>query len=72
MRCYNGQPDSKLQAFLDEQTRLRAAIQARGYSVTYFPNGEFWQAFDDARHLPATSECSTLAAVERALRGEKV
>jgi hypothetical protein len=66
MRCYNGQPDSALQRVLDEASRLRDAIMARGYSVTYFPNGEFYQAFD-ARHLPVTGECKTLAEVERKL-----
>lgn len=66
MRCYNGCPDSALQAVLDEASRLRAAIEARGYSVTYFPNGEFYQAFDK-RHLQVTGECRTLADVERAL-----
>lgn len=62
MRCYNGCPDSALQAVLDEQARIRAAIQARGCSVTYFPMGEFYQAFD-SRHLQVGPECRTLADV---------
>jgi len=66
MRCYNGCPDSALQLVLDENARVRAEIQARGCSVTYFPNGEFYQAFD-ARHRPATGECDTLLGVLRAL-----
>lgn len=66
MRCYNGQPDSALQKLLDEQARIREAITARGYSVTYFPAGEFYQAFDK-RHLPVTGEMQTLAAVWSAL-----
>lgn len=68
MRCYNGQPDSDLQRVLDEQSRIQTEIKARGYSVTYFPNGEFYQAFD-ARYLPVTGECKTLAEVGRNLPG---
>lgn len=64
MRCYNGQPDNVLQHLLDEDARLRSQIEARGFSVTYFPSGEFYQAFD-ARHLPVTGECKTLAEVWR-------
>lgn len=65
-RCYNGCPDSGLQRELDELSRLRSAIHARGYTVTYFPNGEFYMAFN-ARHLPVTGECKSLAEVERTL-----
>jgi hypothetical protein len=65
-RYYNGCPDSALQRVIDENAAHRAAIQSRGFSVTYFPNGEFYQAFD-ARHLPVTVECRTLAEVSRTL-----
>lgn len=58
MRCYNGCPDSELKAFLDKQARLRAEIEKLGYSVSYFPNGEFWQLFKDYR--PFGEECSSL------------
>ena len=67
MRCYNGQPDSDLQARLDHDATVRAAIVALGYSVTYFPEGEFYQAFD-ARHLQVGPECKTLDGVLAALR----
>jgi hypothetical protein len=66
VRCYNGQPDSALQRLLDDAARTRAAITALGYSVTYFPNGEFYQAFD-ARYRTVGGECRTLAEVHRQL-----
>lgn len=59
MRCYNGAPDSALQRYLDEQSRLHKAIKAKGDHATYFPNGEFYQVFD-SNHLPVGRECKTL------------
>lgn len=66
-RCYDGCPDSGLQREIDEKARCRAAIQALGYSVTYFPSGEFYMAFN-ARHLQVTGECRSLGEVERAVK----
>lgn len=66
MRCYNGCPDTELQALLDENDRLRAEIIRRGFWVTYFPNGEFFQVFN-ASHLPVTGEHKTLSGVVREL-----
>lgn len=66
MRCYNGQPDSELQRHLDEQSKMRAAIEAAGYSVTYFPNGEFYQGFNKD-YIPVTAEHGTLRALANEL-----
>lgn len=66
MRLYNGCPDSELKAIWDENDRIRAAIKARGFTVTYFPNGEFYQAFD-TRCLSVGRECDSLAEVLRGL-----
>jgi hypothetical protein len=71
MRCYNGQPDKDLQRELDAHAAIVGRIEAAGYTVTYFPNGEFYQAFD-ARHLPVTGEHRTVAGVAAELRLEKV
>jgi hypothetical protein len=61
MRCYNGCPDSALQAHLDSQAETRRKIVALGYTVTWFPSGEFYQAFKDYR--VASSEHKTLGGV---------
>jgi hypothetical protein len=66
VRCYNGCPDSELQRVLDTRARIRASIQARGLTVTYFPEGEFYQAFD-ARHRTVTKECRSLEEVAQEL-----
>lgn len=65
MRCYNGCPDDELQALINERARVKAAIVAAGYTVTYFPEGEFYSAFKDYR--PITGECKTLHAVAHEL-----
>lgn len=49
MRCYNGCPDSELQALLNANAEAHKRLNAvdERYSVTYFPNGGFWQVFLD-------------------------
>ena len=46
MRCYNGCPDSELQALLDETHRLRESLRAvdKEARVTYFPMEEKYRA----------------------------
>jgi hypothetical protein len=66
MRCFNGQPDDRLQAYFYAQAELRRQINALGYTVTWFPNGEFYQAFKD--YQPATGECKTLEEVLLSLK----
>lgn len=68
MRCYNGCPDTELQALIDDNARIRAAAEVRGFHITWFPMGEFYQAFD-SNHRPVTGECGSLPEVERALSG---
>lgn len=65
MRCYDGCPDSDLKALLDDREKVRAAIVKAGYSVTWFPNGEFYMAFKD--YGSVTSELPSLRAVAAAL-----
>lgn len=65
MRCYNGCPDDALQAVLDAAAAIRARILAAGFTVTYFPNGEFFTAFKNYRAV--TGECASLATVESEL-----
>lgn len=68
MRCYNGCPDSQLQAHLNLQAELRKQITELGFSVTWFPSGEFYQAFKDYRI--ASKEHSSLTAVLHELKGK--
>lgn len=46
MRCYNGCPDSKLQAWIDEQSRLHKELERLDVRATYFPSEERWMIFD--------------------------
>jgi hypothetical protein len=66
MRCYNGQPDRELQNLLDEREHFRSMIHNAGYSVTYFPDGEFYMAFRNYRAV--TKECRSLDEVASELR----
>ncbi len=66
MRCYDGCPDTELKTLLDERERIRSIIRAAGYSVTYFPMGEFYMAFN-ADHIPATGEMESLHVVAQSL-----
>lgn len=66
MRCYNGCPDSQLQAWLDEQKRLHAELAGMGIKATYFPAEERWMGFK--QYLPVTEFHTTLAGVVHACR----
>ena len=59
MRCYNGCPDSQLQAHIDEQNRLHKELSLRGATATYFPVEERWMIFKD--YKPVTEFHTTLA-----------
>lgn len=70
MRCYDGCPDSELQAHMDAiaAEKKRLADRIPGARCVYFPNGEFYQCFN-ANHLAISAECKTLfGAVQLALR----
>lgn len=62
MKCYNGCPDSYLQAEIDARDKIRQAIIDLGFTVTYFPYGEFYQAFTIDYRL-ASAEHKSLAGV---------
>lgn len=47
MRCYNGCPDSKMQAVIDDQMKATKELEDIGATVTYFPMEEKWMAFKD-------------------------
>jgi hypothetical protein len=68
MRCYNGCPDSELQALLDAQARARAELQAKlpGASATYFPMEEKWMVFRDLQPLTGFKD-TLIAAVAAAI-----
>lgn len=70
MRYYNGCPDSKFQAYLDEQNRLHAELGRMGIRATYFPAEERWMGFKDYR--PVTEFHATLAEVVHACKGHVV
>lgn len=71
-RVYNGCPDSTLQKRLDDERKAyeaeREALSAEypNLSCTYFPDGEFWQAFSDYR--PIGSEASTRVEALRSVQ----
>lgn len=45
MRCYNGAPDSELQAFLDDSELASQQLAAVGMRATYFPMEGQWMVF---------------------------
>jgi hypothetical protein len=53
MRCYNGYPDSKLQALLDRNEAKRKELTdvIPGASCTYFPVEECYQCFLDYKPI---------------------
>ena len=66
MRCFNGCPDDKLKAYLDEQTRLHKEIEALGVLPTYFPMEEMYMGFDK-NYRAVTEFHPSLAHLLRAL-----
>lgn len=59
MRCYNGAPDSKLQALLDYREGLRKRLP-EGAHLTHFPADrhpyQVWQNRDGRAPIPISAE----------------
>lgn len=49
MRCYNGCPDSELQALIDRDVKAQKDLAKFGARATYFPMEQKWQVFKDHR-----------------------
>lgn len=64
MRCYNGCPDSQLQAYLDNQKRLHKELAKLGATATYFPEEQKWMVFKN--HKAVTTFHSELAGAVHA------
>lgn len=45
MRCYDGAPDSELQALLDGKDRCHKRLAKAGLKATYFPMEGKWMVF---------------------------
>lgn len=58
MRCFNGCPDSSLQAWLDEQSKQHQRLIPYGARATYFPVEESWMVFQG--YQPVTGFHSSL------------
>lgn len=57
MRCYNGAPDTELQALLDYRAALRRQLETRGARICYFPMEQMWQVYStDHKPLGVMSE----------------
>lgn len=68
MRCYNGCPDSELQAFLDDQALATKELAAIGARATYFPMEQKWMVFKDYEAITEfhnTKRQAANAAIER-------
>ncbi len=61
MRCYNGCPDTAYQKYLDARENDRKEIIKLGFTVTYFPSGEFYQGFKN--YIPVTREHASIGGV---------
>lgn len=62
MRCYNGCPDSALQAFLDDQRKASEELAAIGCHATYFPMEEKWVVFKGNRPITPFLDTKRAAA----------
>lgn len=51
MRCYNGCPDSELQALIDDSAKATQELKAIGAHATYFPVEDQWMVFKDYQPL---------------------
>ena len=49
MRCYNGCPDSELQAVHDANADAKKRLKDAGASATYFPMEQKWLVFKGNR-----------------------
>lgn len=68
MRCYNGCPDSELQALLDDQALATKQLAAIGARATYFPMEQKWMVFKDYEAITEfhnTKRQAANAALER-------
>jgi len=45
MRCYNGCPDSELQALLDDAKKAGEELAKKGMRAVYFPAEGAWMVF---------------------------
>lgn len=68
MRCYDGCPDSELQALIDAKIKARKEIESLGYTVTYFPMEDKWMAFKN--YLPATKFHNSIIEIASILKKE--
>jgi hypothetical protein len=68
MRCYNGCPDSALQALLDAKRKAHEELRAvdPGARATYFPVEEEWSVWKDNRQIGSSSP-SLFAAINNAI-----
>lgn len=65
MRCYDGVPDSKLQARIDADRWIQDRLIELGLRATYFPSEGMWMVFDKD-HKAVTGFHSTLAEAANA------
>lgn len=68
MRCYDGCPDSQLQAKIDADTRVEKSLAKRGMSVTYFPVEQGWMVFKG--YHPVTEFHPSLQSAAHAALGQ--
>lgn len=69
MRCYNGCPDSALQALLDDSERATKQLAAIGARATYFPVEQGWLVFRDLERLTDNFQPTKRAAADAVLKG---
>jgi len=62
MRCYNGCPDSELQAFLDDQELATKQLAAIGSRATFFPMEQKWMVFKDCEAITEFHDTKRQAA----------
>ena len=70
MRCYDGCPDSKLQALIDERERLRKQLSAYDARCVYFPVEQAYQVWQGLH--PVTSRMYSTASIAMRAAIEKL
>lgn len=68
MRCYNGCPDSELQAILDDNELASKELAAIGARATYFPMEQKWMVFKDYKAITEFHNTKRQAANAALLR----
>jgi hypothetical protein len=68
MRCYDGCPDSQLQALIDRSNEAKRVIETLGASVTYFPMEGQFMAFQ--HYKPISRFHRSRAGVAEELLGD--